>query len=456
MKKKLVLSTALSTMLLASSACFAASTQAAGNPFTDVPQDHWAYDAVSQLAQDGVIEGYGDATFHGNKAITRYEMAQMVAKAMAKTDVSAADKALIDKLSAEFSRELDNLGVRVSKLERNADRVKWSGIFAQKAMRGNTDKNTWWEKELFLNADASVNSDWKVHAGIDTKWGTNTDGFNGEKEFSDKYGSEDHEVSNMIYHLYAQGPLFKGSTATFGLFTPSLQDGVVGNARTKGGELDYRIGKTTVKAYAGKLHEKNADLSSSWSGFFRRGGGLGDFEEGNPAEGSGGFYDRNLNVVGGSLEQNFDGRTSAGIGYYALKNSYAYNKGDDTLGIFAVNARHTLAKNLELTGFYSHGNQHYQNKAYDAKLIYNGSPWGSRPWGMSLGYRYLGSDALIMTSIVNGSEKPGMKGLEGTLWFHFAPGIQLQNYFFNGTPINDTNNIYHHRTAYFSSLIFSF
>ena len=59
----------------------ASTTFAATNPFTDVPQGHWAYDAVAQLAQDGVIDGYGDSTFQGDKNITRYEMAQMVAKA---------------------------------------------------------------------------------------------------------------------------------------------------------------------------------------------------------------------------------------------------------------------------------------------------------------------------------------------------------------------------------------
>ncbi len=79
-----------------------------------------------------------------------------------------------------------------------------------------------------------------------------------------------------------------------------------------------------------------------------------------------------------------------------------------------------------------------------------------RPWGASLGYRYLGSDALIMTSIVNGSEKPGMKGLEASLWFHLGKNIQLQNYFFNGSPIAGDSRANYNRTAYFSSLIFAF
>ncbi|WP_294144296.1 hypothetical protein [uncultured Selenomonas sp.] len=62
-----------------------------------------------------------------------------------------------------------------------------------------------------------------------------------------------------------------------------------------------------------------------------------------------------------------------------------------------------------------------------------------------------------MSSVVNGSEKPGMKGLEAQLWFHLAKNIQLQNYFFNGSPIaNGIDRASYHRTAYFSSLIFAF
>ena len=121
MKKTLV--SALTTALVVGAA---STTFAASNPFSDVPADHWAYDAVSQLAADGIIDGYGDSTFKGNRNITRYEMAQMVAKAMAK-NTSGADKALVDKLAAEFAAELNNLGVRVANLERNADMVKWNG-----------------------------------------------------------------------------------------------------------------------------------------------------------------------------------------------------------------------------------------------------------------------------------------------------------------------------------------
>jgi len=55
----------------------AAHAQAApaGGPFADVPQSHWAYDAVQSLAQKGIFTGYPDGTFSGKRALTRYEFA---------------------------------------------------------------------------------------------------------------------------------------------------------------------------------------------------------------------------------------------------------------------------------------------------------------------------------------------------------------------------------------------
>jgi hypothetical protein len=123
MKKSLVTLLALVFVL-----SIGASALAAGNPFVDVPTTSWAYGAINKLVAAGVIDGYGDGTFHGDKAMTRYEAAQMVAKAMAKEDMATAEnKALIDKLAVEFATELNNLGVRVAKLEAGASSIKFSG-----------------------------------------------------------------------------------------------------------------------------------------------------------------------------------------------------------------------------------------------------------------------------------------------------------------------------------------
>src|SRR5580704_19793634 len=53
-------------------------------PFSDVPANHWAYQYIQSLAADGIIDGYPDGTFKGDRPLTRYEMAVVVARAVAK------------------------------------------------------------------------------------------------------------------------------------------------------------------------------------------------------------------------------------------------------------------------------------------------------------------------------------------------------------------------------------
>lgn len=96
-----------------------AVTASAANPFSDVQPTDWAYQAVEKLSAEGVVEGYPDGSFKGDKPITRYEMSQIVAKLMAKEGSLTADqKASVEKLSGEYADELKNLGVRVSELEK--------------------------------------------------------------------------------------------------------------------------------------------------------------------------------------------------------------------------------------------------------------------------------------------------------------------------------------------------
>ena len=123
MKKKLVASLAAAMILGVAGTSFAAE-----NPFVDVPANHWSYASVTKLAQAGIVDGYGDGTYKGDKVITRYEMAQMVAKAMGRSDkADIQQKAEINKLAAEFSEELNVIGVRVTKLEKNQPNLKFTG-----------------------------------------------------------------------------------------------------------------------------------------------------------------------------------------------------------------------------------------------------------------------------------------------------------------------------------------
>ena len=133
----------------------------AANPFSDVSPDDWAYQAVSDLSDQGVVEGYPDGTFKGERNMTRYELAQVIARLMAREDqLNAEQKATLDKLAGEYADELANLGVRVSNLEKKVGNISWSGdarMQYQHNLDGAKDHTDAWTGRLRINAKAQVN-----------------------------------------------------------------------------------------------------------------------------------------------------------------------------------------------------------------------------------------------------------------------------------------------------------
>lgn len=74
--------------------------------FPDVPENHWAYEAVSKLAGNGIIQGYEDEKYHGERTMTRYEMAEIIYNALSKG--AKAEKKLVE----EFKPELQALAAQ--------------------------------------------------------------------------------------------------------------------------------------------------------------------------------------------------------------------------------------------------------------------------------------------------------------------------------------------------------
>lgn len=139
--KKTISALAVTTML-------GMTTVLGANPFTDVTPQDWAYQAVARLASQGVVNGYPDGTFQGGNNITRFEMAQMVAKALNQQErMNGEQQAVLNKLAQEFSEELHNLGVRVENLERKVGNVSFTG-----EMRFRFDGQQ--EHGIYLNAPA--------------------------------------------------------------------------------------------------------------------------------------------------------------------------------------------------------------------------------------------------------------------------------------------------------------
>lgn len=159
-------------------ACFAcaAVTVSAANPFTDVSADDWAYQAVASLSDEGVIDGYPDGTFRGDKHVTRYEIAQIVARLMAKKDtLNASQKETLAKLSSQYANELKDLGVRIAELEKKRGATdlitelrvqsidRYDDVF-----KGNVQKHNELSTRVRLNTITPVNDRVHLYGQLET------------------------------------------------------------------------------------------------------------------------------------------------------------------------------------------------------------------------------------------------------------------------------------------------
>ena len=154
-------------LAIAAVAALAAGVSAyAANPFSDVTPDDWAYQAVSDLSDQGVVEGYPDGTFKGERNMTRYELAQIIARLMAKEDqLNAEQRATLDKLAGEYADELANLGVRVGNLEKKVGNIYWSGD-ARMRYRDNSVDNDTWDGRMRINVKGQVNDTTTVNGRL--------------------------------------------------------------------------------------------------------------------------------------------------------------------------------------------------------------------------------------------------------------------------------------------------
>ncbi|MBR0288815.1 MAG: S-layer homology domain-containing protein [Selenomonadaceae bacterium] len=365
-----------------------ATTFAAANPFSDVPAGHWAYQSVSKLAAEGVIEGYGDGTYRGDRNITRYEMAQMIAKAMAKNPTGAT-KAELDRLAAEFRDELDALGVRVAELEKYADKVVWHGKLEYTYTQTKTDplhtgyknKDTANGYIFRLEPQATVNDHWTVNARIDA------------------YGDmkKDETTNFELVRAWAEGDYDKLNLKVGKFeFYPEGEAGLMWDTEISGGSITYGS-KWKFNVTGGRVKDENV------------GGGIyGENEtEDDPAT-----------VVGLRIDYDQgDKGLFGGAGYYYLKdddlawsrNNYlrrgvaesidfdnehgrkAYAKAS----IWTVNLGYKFTDLLSLSGVYAHNTKaDFENKAWQAELDYGNYDDASEKgqWNVFAGYRKQGTN----------------------------------------------------------------
>ena len=336
-------------------------TMAATNPFVDVPEDHWAYDAVAQLASEGIIEGYGDDSFKGNRNITRYEMAQMVAKAMAK-NTSGADKALVDKLAAEFAEELNNLGVRVSNLERNADMVKWTGearyIYHSTHNEGQR-KGTTERLEFRLFPTAEINDHWKV-----------------KTRFTARNNMKADTTTNVsLTYSYAEGNYdnFKIAAGKLPLYSAN-DEGLVVDDFFSGAQIT--IGKKIQTI----LEAGRWDMS--------------DVALAVPTDSTAGYQSIQLNYTGEKL---FVGTGYRHFSSDGLGGLLGVSANENAFNIWSAGANYRFNKNISVSGAYAHNTSaDAYNKAANIALNYKGiNRKNVGSWGAYAAYRHIGQNASL-------------------------------------------------------------
>ena len=220
--------------VLAATAVLGVTSAFAANPFSDVTPQDWAYQAVAQLASQGIVNGYPDGTFQGQTNITRYEMAQMVAKALVRQDrVDAEQNAIINRLANEFSAELNNLGVRVSTLENKVGNFKFTGDARLRYTGTEDGTKSKFDYRGRVKFQATVNDNTKAVIRLV-----------GEKEFG-----KQARPKTAIDQVYVQHNLGKYATVTAGRQNLMLGNGLAYDDTLEG--VVATFGKDKLNATVG-------------------------------------------------------------------------------------------------------------------------------------------------------------------------------------------------------------
>ncbi len=306
MKSK-VLAALVATMAVGATCAFAA------NPFVDVPSDSWAYKSVVELADAGIIQGVDGQYFQGNRNITRYEAAEMVAKAMAHMDkASVEQRALINKLADEYADELNNLGVRVSNLENKVGNVKLTGDarIRYKYQNGKTENDNSWDYRVRLRANANVNDKTTVTYGISS----NNHNFGDNNAASSGRLGKDEESAD-VYTDIAKVDTKLGANLTASVGRDA--------AYNLGNGYGYQYGDTFDRA---ELKYNNGKVAAT--------AGYGKFKEGLPTWTVSGSDLLGVKTGYGELEGFFGNGSAVGV-YYNDFNGKKEFTADDLWGAYA-------------------------------------------------------------------------------------------------------------------------
>ena len=357
MNKK-ILSAAVAMALAAG---ISGTALAAEGSLADVPKDHWSYQAVDQLVKDGIIEGMPDGTYAGDRAISRYEMAVIVARATDKMEAAnIADRALIEKMQAEYGSELKTLAADVKELKDEVGKVKFNGMF--RATYDHDDDNDTINRGndrfyMDLHGEYKVNDNWTAKFQSETN-----------HKYSDKHSKHDGSDTGIIQRIWADG-YFPNSGAWVSIgrtwrglgFTNILQggetDGVQAGIPVKG------TGLTASAFYMAPSWEGNGQSYygvATW-------GSIGHAVDVNLAYNKANLSKGDVHNVRTSEDWVKVDNTTGKWETTTKSDTVAYDSA------FAVGAKLKAFKNVTLTGDYIQSNAENFNKAAEARIDYKGT-----------------------------------------------------------------------------------
>ena len=253
--------------ILTATVALGVSSSFAVNPFSDVTPQDWAYQAVSQLATQGIVTGYPDDRFIGQHDITRYEMAQMVAKSLThKNRLTAEQQAIINRLTKEFSSELANLGIRTDVLEHKIGNFSFNGdirftyehnptehrfFYNSGNNVGSLKKSSMFTYRTRLQFTEVVNDNTKTVLRISS----------GDKEFG-----SNKAVDASLDRLYIQHNFGKYVRAIVGRHDGFIGDGLTYDGAIEGATLV--VGKDTLNASFTYGYAPDMAIKMAWGDFF--------------------------------------------------------------------------------------------------------------------------------------------------------------------------------------------
>ena len=347
--------------------------------FSDVPKDHWSYEALDYLAKNGVIEGYTDGTFQGNRTMSRYEMAAITARAMQASNLDIGARSVLEKLEKEYGSELATLRAQVEQntedIRKNREAIERFKVHGFVRTQYDYDKNTDADTldrsanrfYMDLRLDMKVNDIWTVKAQSETNRHYNNGHLRGENAMNENaqqtWSGHDGNFQRIWVEAQQDGRWLNLGRAWRGL---GFQNVLFGN-ESDGFQFGIPIKGTNLTA----------------SGFWMASTGAGNKESlyGVGLWGAVGHnFDINVAYARSSLGKN-ESYTSGLIDHYeadpVTHRVFPVYRDNDRTNMrsygYVVSAATNVAKNVRVIGDYVQTDADEQNKSVALRLNYKGT-----------------------------------------------------------------------------------